>query len=402
MRIMPLLAQVSCAAILAASAHADSGYRYRITSITTTDLGTLGGEESHASDINDFGSVVGWSRIRTGVRHAFILRSGVMTDLIPDSATMSEANGINNSARVVGTVFDNRDRQDHAFHWDASTPLTFTLLDEHLDYDIQCRPASIAKAINDSGNISGSMVLDCPGDSGSWAVRWLSPLHPWQGLGPAAPYYPHAEDINQESAIILDTWGGALTNGSQLYTDSGIEHIASPSLPAGDWYFYNNAKTALGLNDSRGVVGHVNVCHTAYPRCDSFYRQAFHTTGPLASSLLPKFPESIHSSAREVNNQGFAVGWAQRAHPKDGTLRHVAVIWHAHLGIVQLPMPAGADILRVPPYDFCEANSVNGWVSKGARVQVVGFCVIADKRRAIRWDITVPFVYVPPPVGPRP
>ena len=48
-----------------------------------TDLGTLGGDYSSASGINDAGQVVGWSQMAAGDRHSFITGpNGVgMTDL---------------------------------------------------------------------------------------------------------------------------------------------------------------------------------------------------------------------------------------------------------------------------------------------------------------------------------
>ena len=48
---------------------------------TMKDLGTLGGADSTAFDINDAGQVVGAAKTAGGFHHAFIYRGGKMTDL---------------------------------------------------------------------------------------------------------------------------------------------------------------------------------------------------------------------------------------------------------------------------------------------------------------------------------
>ena len=45
------------------------------------NLGTLGGNYSHAQDINEKGQIVGISETLTGDRHAFLWQNGSMIDL---------------------------------------------------------------------------------------------------------------------------------------------------------------------------------------------------------------------------------------------------------------------------------------------------------------------------------
>ncbi len=90
-----------------------------------TDLGTFGGTESVANDINNAGQIVGWAALATTNAHrAFLYENGTMINmnaLIPaDSGwTLTEANGINEQGSIVGKGTING--VNHAF---LLTPLT--------------------------------------------------------------------------------------------------------------------------------------------------------------------------------------------------------------------------------------------------------------------------------------
>jgi probable HAF family extracellular repeat protein len=78
------------------------------------DLGTLGGTQSQAFDIDESSRIVGWARLPNGLLHAFLWQDGAMIDLdtLPGE---SIAHAINDSGVVVGWVgdFDNK----RAFVW---------------------------------------------------------------------------------------------------------------------------------------------------------------------------------------------------------------------------------------------------------------------------------------------
>jgi probable HAF family extracellular repeat protein len=77
------------------------------------DLGTLGGPQAEAADINASGQVVGWSNTKTGSPHAFRYSGSVMTDLktlINNPTTgnnSSYADAINDAGQIAGSSLYN-------------------------------------------------------------------------------------------------------------------------------------------------------------------------------------------------------------------------------------------------------------------------------------------------------
>ena len=110
-----------------------------------SDLGTLGGNTSSASGINDSGQVVGSSTLADGSTHSFISTNGVMTDLGTLGGNDSYASGINASGQVVGSS-TLADGSTHSF---ISTNGVMTDLGT----------GSYAFDINDSGQVVGRLPI---------------------------------------------------------------------------------------------------------------------------------------------------------------------------------------------------------------------------------------------------
>ncbi len=121
-------------------------------------LGTLGGDESYATDINENGDIVGASKTSEGINHAFVsslLDEGrTITDLSTSQEnTESSANAINNNGQVVGTfkILTDPNGSDYQAFISEKTDATWLTTDLIAgDHD-----ESTATDINDAGQITG-------------------------------------------------------------------------------------------------------------------------------------------------------------------------------------------------------------------------------------------------------
>ncbi len=120
-------------------------YMYR--GRTLTDLGTLGGKESAATDINNIGQIVGYASTYSDETHAFLYQQGRMTDLGTLGGTDSRANGINDRGHVVGSANVAGSNKSHAFLYAEGKMTDLGTLEGQ---------ESTALAINGAGQIIGT------------------------------------------------------------------------------------------------------------------------------------------------------------------------------------------------------------------------------------------------------
>src|SRR5262249_38796477 len=90
------------------------------------DLGTLGGAQSHAADVNEVGTVIGASSLPDSTAvHAFSwTAAGGLVDLGTLGGTTSQALAINNLGQIAGVSLTRHDAEAHAVVWTHGIPST--------------------------------------------------------------------------------------------------------------------------------------------------------------------------------------------------------------------------------------------------------------------------------------
>jgi len=86
-----------------------------------TDIGSLGGSETHAWAVNARGQVVGAATTAAGAEHAILWQDGVLTDLGTLPGLESTAIAINDAGLVVGRVSDHLGNDSEAVLWRDGT-----------------------------------------------------------------------------------------------------------------------------------------------------------------------------------------------------------------------------------------------------------------------------------------
>jgi probable HAF family extracellular repeat protein len=368
------LIAVPCAALLLNALPVAAAVKYSITSIQAVELGTLGGDESVANDINDLGHIVGWARNASTTRRAFLYRNNSMQDITFGWNTVAEARGINNLTQVVGNFRSVEGDPTHAFYWDEVEQ--FELLDEVYPDEPPdvCGTGADAAAINDSGVITGTHFVGCspPYPDYPHPSRWSS----WSGT---VEHISHpmvdgfAADINATGAIA--GWGtqhpGDFHDG--FLWNAGI--YESAPIPLGPQPVFAPSLRLFGVNDQGLVVGEVIA--------GGNFRAIIWNGSSLFSAVLPV--QTGSSSAYEINNQRFSVGNGRLGLPFVIGTRNRAAVWHPDIGITLMPLPPGG----IPTTENCVALSVNNRSSDAtdAFVQAVGYCTMSGKKKAVLWNI---------------
>lgn len=234
-----------------------------------TDLGTLGGQSSRATAINEAGEVVGYSWVSGNTtQHAYLYSNGSMRNLDTMGGIYSEALGINDSGKVVGRIL--RDG-----YWNA-----FTYKGDSMSY-VYPVPGTLneANGINNSGQIVGN---------GRGGMFLATDSHNWNFL-PVIGNDPNrvAGGINSRGNII----GHKDYMAFIYYADGTIRNLGTLG---------GYASSVRGINDSDQVVG------WAYTS-DNTLSHAFLYSGGSMTGL--NLDTGTESQAYGINESGQIVGF---------------------------------------------------------------------------------------------
>lgn len=307
------------------------------------DLGTLGGAESWALDVNTNGSVVGCSLDSSGRQRAFLwTEPGGMTDIGTLGGESAAALSINDFGEIVG-YSDTADGKSHAFlRTTAGEMVDLGLLPDHTS----------SQATAAANVIVGFSVADGRSTAFSWnlddGMVVLPPL--------VAGANTRAYGVNSDD----DAVGAADNSAGQPQAvlwraGSGAESLGTLG---------GNSSWACGINDAGVVVGQAL---DASGKGRAFVWTAASGIRPMAGF------RSDATRANAVNNLNQAAGSAQGA-------RRRPVVWE--LG-PDVPERFRADAAVLPLLKGCTEGEANSIGDSGL---VAGYCTLADgSRRAVLW-----------------
>jgi probable HAF family extracellular repeat protein len=264
----------------------------------TVDLGTLGGASSAALAVSDNGHIVGYAALGSGYHHAFEWSAGVLTDLgtlTGGADANSSASDVNLAGVVVG--YSDADTSPYppgirAFKWDG----TMTELGTFGFW-------GSASAINDNNTIVGWEYVDVSSSWKAHAVRWQGGAPEDLGVlpGQSPPHmYSGASDINSLGQIVgTSHWDSSGMYTSPFYWSMGtmtdlLEGQNRLTFPYGN---------ASGINNKGQVVGVAG--STSWRTPVMWHNGAM----VLLQDLIPAGTGWLLKSATAINDNSQIVGY---------------------------------------------------------------------------------------------
>lgn len=351
---------------------------YHVNIIKMTVLGTLGGGDSSAYDVNNRGVIVGYSKNTALARRAVRWKDGAISDLgTPASSYRSIARGINDNGEIVGLYGDPDEFNYQAFYWSAGTGVITLNRSLYPGRSFDSSYVGAARAINNSGIIVGSVEASpLDGDVPfkrcfrSLPVRWANAFAPPRILHcPEAGDGPNsASGINSSGSIAGYDYNGSSADVGFQWKDGATTHVPAP--------FLGSNPRMVGINDAGVLVGSADMTGTT--------TIAIRWTGSGGSEWLGTLPGGETSRATDVNAQGFITGTSQmliKGGASPDVIQDRAFLFHTDFGMVALPVPVDMS----GPDTSCDGNALNDRVKSSGIIYVVGRC----GTRAIKWTVQV-------------
>jgi len=208
---------------------------------TINVLGTLGGRDSQAYDINDSGQVAGWSdtSLQTGGDpHAFVFQNGALQDIgVNISTRRSEARSINAAGQVAGVASSTTN--NGAFVYTNGNAVFFEI-------------NGYASDVNNAGQVVGRFGGN---DDGSGRA-YLFSNGVRQDLGSLSLQHTYNEaiavsDAGQVVGISSQSFFTRLDERAFIYSNGVMEDLNS-LIPAGSGWILN---IATDINSAGQIVG---------------------------------------------------------------------------------------------------------------------------------------------------
>lgn len=347
---------------------------------TATDLGTLGGLNAEALDINASGQIVGWSDTIGGPRNAFRYQNGTISSLIPALASWNTgATGINDAGVVVGWHYDPTHSDDPSFAFRWTNGLTFSLLAGMAQNGVAYSTSAVD--VTNSGRIAGRRAVGWSTDAILWQANYQF-VHVESFATPTANFeFMNVSDLNNAGDVV--GWAGDADNGFVFrWSGNLLSRITVPN-PVPPPGLKSSWSGVHGINDKGHVVG----SGTIYGDGTSDGRAVYWDGVALHANFIGVLSGGKKSHAEDINEGDFVIGWSQvtdQLPPPAFNPTYVrAMLYHKDFGMKALPIPSGW-----PQYTECRALALNERKSTGL-LEVVGYCTANGLKRAVLWTVNI-------------